>query len=522
MDKNLDLIIKGNVITVVNQMPRAEAIGLKDGKIIAVGSVSEVEKSSVKAAQVLDLRGKTVLPGFIDSHCHPMGTGRNSLGVDLEGVKNVGESLTRIKERALITPPGQWIRCSQYNRLSVPEKRFPTKEEMDNISMVHPIWVQHYDGHFSMLNTAALKILEFSANLEGVATDSNGELTGLIQDPATGRVMAVAGELANHTERMAAMMSFTQEAARVGLTTIFAKESLESVKFIRKYSERFPVRIHTIVMTKNESTIDEILQLDDMGEHVCVANVGDGSIEGRTAALYEPYTDDTATLGMLYHSDEQLYHFVEKAHKAGLQISIHAESDRSIDQALWVYEKVLEKYPCPDHRHRIEHFELPTMRLIRWAAKLKVALGMQPKFISDCEGPNLDYYRSLLGDQRVKRSHPFRSILDEGVLVSGGSDSPVTKVNPLEGIQNCVTHPTKEQRIQVYEAIEIFTINGAKIGFEEKIKGSIEPGKAADFVVLAEDPYRVPLETIGNISVEMTIVGGKIVYEKTASGAGSR
>jgi predicted amidohydrolase YtcJ len=214
------------------------------------------------------------------------------------------------------------------------------------------------------------------------------------------------------------------------------------------------------------------------------------------------------------YSDDELYQFVEKAHKTGLQISIHAESDRSISQVLWAYQKVLEKYPLKDHRHRIEHFEVPTKKLINRVARLGVALAMQPMFIKVCEGPNLDYYRTLLGDLRVKRTHPFRSILDEGILVSGGSDAPVTRMNPLGGIQACVTHPNNEQRIDVYEAIELFTINGAKIGFEEELKGSIEAGKLADFVVLSDDPYRVPHEKIGNIEVDMTIVGGKVVYEK--------
>ena len=135
-------------------------------------------------------------------------------------------------------------------------------------------------------------------------------------------------------------------------------------------------------------------------------------------------------------------------------------------------------------------------------------------FIPFCEGPDREYYRTLIGEERIKRSHVFRSILDEGVLVSGGSDSPVTRMNPLGGIHAMVNHPMEEQRIDIHEALEVFTINGARIGFEEDIKGSIEPGKLADFVVLSDDPYMIPKEEIGNIQVEMTIVGGNIVYRK--------
>jgi hypothetical protein len=238
----------------------------------------------------------------------------------------------------------------------------------------------------------------------------------------------------------------------------------------------------------------------------------DGSVDALTAALYEPYSNDPTKLGMLYHTDEDFYKLIEKVHKAGCQISIHAESDRSIDQVLWAYEKVLEKYPRKDHRHRIEHFELVTMKQIKWATRLGVALAMQPAFMTVCE--NLEDYRVLFGEERIKRFHPYRSILNEGALVAGGSDSPVTRINPLEGIHALVNHVIKEQRIDVHEAIEMFTINGAIIGFEENIKGNIEPGKLADFVVLSDDPYRIPREKIRDIKVEMTIVGGKVVYNK--------
>jgi predicted amidohydrolase YtcJ len=515
MSQEFELIIEGNIITMVNSRPRAEAVGVKDGKITTVGATNEVEKGAGKSTRRLDVKNKTVLPGFIDSHTHPIGTGRNRLGVDLSAVTSVDKALEKITQRAKIIPPEKWILCPGFNRLAVKEKRFPTKEELDAISTKHPISVQHYDGHFSMLNSAAFKLLRLSTDMEGVATDSRGEPTGLIEDPAVSHTLEIIGGLSGDDERMEAMTAVAQEALCVGITTLHAKESFDSANFILNNKERIPVRIKPLIMgAMKEGDLERVIKSDILGKGTCVAIIADGSIEGRTGALFEPYADDPTTLGMLYHSDEKLYGFVEKAHLAGLQISIHAESDRSIEQVLWAYEKVLEKYPRKDHRHRIEHFEVPMMKQIKRVARLGVILAMQPMFITVCEGPNLDYYRTLLGEERVKRTHPFRSILNEGVLVSGGSDTPVTKMNPLGGMQACVNHPTKEQRIDVYEAIEIFTINGAKIGFEEDIKGSIEPGKLADFVVLSDDPYRVPREKIGDIKVDMTIVGGKVVYQR--------
>jgi predicted amidohydrolase YtcJ len=516
MARILDLIIKGNIITVVNQKPRAEAIGIKGEKIVSVGMVKEVAADAGKTTKVLDLTGKTVLPGFMDSHAHPMGTGKNRLGVDLSSAKTVSEALEKIRQRVKKTAPGKLIFCPEYNRQHVAEKRYPTRKELDEVSTKHPIWIQHYDGHFSMVNSPALEMLGFTAGMEGVEVDAKGGLTGLIHDPASARPLSNGDNFSDKAEAMEALLLVTNEAASAGITTLFAKEGLENAEFILKNINKIPVRIRPMVFPGfGAASLDDVINSKFLGDHICVCNLTDGSVDAHTAALYEPYTNDTGTLGMLYHTDEDFYRFIEKVHKAGCQISIHAESDRSIDQVLWAYEKVLEKYPRKDHRHRIEHFELVTMKQIKRATRLGVALAMQPAFMTVCE--NLEDYRVLFGEERIKRFHPYRSILDEGALVAGGSDSPVTRINPLEGIHALVNHPVKEQRVDIHEAIEIFTINNAKIGFEEDIKGSVEEGKLADFVVLSDDPYRVTREKIRDIKVEMTIVGGKVVYQRQAA-----
>jgi len=513
MTTNLDLIIKGNVITVVNQKPRAEAIGVKDGKIVSVGTLKEVEAGG-KAAKVLDLTGKTILPGFIDSHAHPMGTGKNRLGVDMAPAKTVKDALDKIKERVKKTPAGKVIFCPDYNRQAVKEKRYPTRQELDAVSTKHPIWIQHYDGHYSQVNSLAAQICGFKPGQPGVSLDENGDVSGLIQDPASARALSTGDNFEDPADALAALDLVTKEAASVGITTLFAKEGLENARIIMSNLDKIPVRIRPMVFPGfGAASLDDVLKADFLGPHICICSLTDGSVEGRTAAMYEPYTDDPTTLGMLHHTDEAFYALVEKVHRAGAQMSVHAESDRGIDQVLWAYEKVLGKYPRKDHRHRIEHFEVTTAKQIQRVARLGVALAMQPMFVQVCEGPNLDYYRSLIGD-RVNRAHTYRSILNEEILVSGGSDTPVTKMNPIGGINILVNHPLKEQRVDVYEAIEVFTINGAKIGFEEDIKGNIEPGKFADFAVLSADPFRVAKEKIGDIKVDKTIVGGKVVFER--------
>ena len=204
---------------------------------------------------------------------------------------------------------------------------------------------------------------------------------------------------------------------------------------------------------------------------------------------------------------------MRKAHQAELQLSVHTVSDRATEQALTIYEKILDEHPRKDHRHRFEHFEIPTREQLKRTVTRRLAAGMQPMFVPVCEGPDLEGYRKFIGEERVKRSNAFRTIIDEGLLVAGGSDSPVTPMSALQGVQACLTHPLEEQRISLHEALRLFTINSAKIGFEEDIKGSIEKGKLADFVVLSQDPYQVPHDEIGNITVEMTILCGNIVYQ---------
>lgn len=509
----LDLVIKGNAITMVNDMPRVKAIGVKDGRIVVVGAINEVEKNIDKKTRILDLKDKTILPGFIDSHAHLTATGISKLGVDLSSATSVNETLRRIKERVQITPADKGILCWEFDSFKVKEKRFPSQEELDAISTEHPISVQHYDLHFAMLNSAAFKLAGFTAGEEGVLTDSAGRAIGLVEDPAIFKYVRMAGKAIREENHMEALLAVAKEAAKVGVTTVHAKDPFDDALYIFNHQDQIPVRMKTLIMGEIEDGfLDKVLSSSIPNERVCIAIIGDGSIEGHTGALFEPYSNDPDALGMLYYSDTELHGFVEKAHRAGMQVSIHAETDRSIEQAISVYEKVLAEYPREDHRHRIEHFEFPLGEHITRVAKSRLSLGMQPAFLS--VNANAEHYRKLFGELRMKRCHPYRSILDQGILVAGGSDSPVTRLNPLRGIYDCLTHPIEEQRIEFYEALKMFTINAAKIGFEEKWKGSIEPGKLADFTVLSEDPNLVAYDRINTIEVEMTIVGGEIIFEK--------
>ena len=242
-----------------------------------------------------------------------------------------------------------------------------------------------------------------------------------------------------------------------------------------------------------------------MGGCIC----SDGAFEAHTAALFEPYADEPDNYGELTYSQATMDKFILEANRAGLQIAVHCESERSIEQVLWALEKALRDFPRTDHRHRIEHLELPTYNQIERMAKAGIMTGMQPAFIPAFIGQqNMELYQTLLGSVRLNRVHPYRTILDHGIPICGGSDSPVTPYDPLAGIQAAVSHPNVDERVTLHEAIEMFTTTAAWSAFEEKEKGTIEPGKLADLVVLSADPFAVDPSQIVGININRVFVGG--------------
>ncbi len=247
------------------------------------------------------------------------------------------------------------------------------------------------------------------------------------------------------------------------------------------------------------------LGLPRIGGCIC----SDGAFEAHTAALFEPYADEPDNYGALTYPQEQMDAFILEAHREGLQIAVHCESERSIEQVLWAMEKALRAFPREDHRHRIEHLELPTFNQIERMANAGIMASMQPAFIPAFVGQkDMAMYAALLGKSRLARVHPYRTILDAGIPISGGSDSPVTPYDPLAGIQAAVNHPNSEQRVSVREGIEMFTATAAWSAFEEGEKGTLAPGKLADLVVLEKDPFQVPTDRIKDIGIHSVCVAG--------------
>jgi predicted amidohydrolase YtcJ len=508
------VLLNANVITMDADDTRAEGVAVEDGKIVAVGSRERISKSIGRKTTVIDLGQRTLLPGFIDAHTHLTGTAIASCSLDLQSAKSVREILEKLRSYAYNVPKDQVIFGIRVDETRYPEKRCPTRPELDEVVPDRYVLILHETGHAAVVNTKTLSYLNLRSGEPGVDVDSeSGRPTGLLGDPVVFPARGKLIGLMSDEDLKRAVKMAAEGAVRMGLTTIHTMGELglkqRGVRIMEEMIHQLPVRVLAYLEASGD-TDDDICRFPTKSGLKVFA---DGAIENHTAALFEPYSDDPSTKGMLCYTEESMNDLVLKSHKAGIQLAIHCESDAAIEQALNAYENALKIHPKEDHRHRIEHYELSTEAQNRRAARLGVALSMQPVFMHLFGGPR-GRYAHYLGEERMKRAHTYKSLRELGILIAGGSDSPVTPWNPILGIHALVNHPNVGQRLSVREALQIFTINGAKIAFEEDKKGTIEAGKFADFVVLSKDPFAVNPDEIKDIGVLMTVVGGEVVYQR--------
>lgn len=512
MTPYLDLIIKGNIVTMSHSLPVAEALGVKNGHIVFVGEESEVANMVGSETKRLDLGTKTLFPGFIDTHVHPCFTGASALSVNLEDAISVSDVLERLKARIAKTPAGDLANATRFNYTTIAEHRMPTLAELDGLSTEHPIAINCIDGHSVMLNSMMLEKLGLAPDEEGVGQDEDGNLTGLIEDPAISKVYILMAPT-SESELLPQLQAASNTALQAGITTIHMKETPETMDVLLANEDSLPVRVKPFYLFSSETleAFDKLVESGQYRDRAIIGFIADGAPDSKTAAYFEPYPDDETNFGVLFYTDEEIAGIVGKAHQAGYQISVHACGARCIEQVLNAYEQTLTNNPREDHRHRIEHFETPSASQLRRVAKAGIAASMHPQHTNMSEG-YAEFMRQVVGENMYDRLIPLRSTLDAGILVAGGSDSPVAPMAPLTAIHDCVNHPNPKHRISLYEALRMFTIDAARIGFEEAVKGTIEKGKLADFVVLSENPYGVLPGKIRDIRVEKTIVGGVVVY----------
>jgi predicted amidohydrolase YtcJ len=507
-----DLIIRNaNIITMNPKRPFSRALAVKEGRIAAVGSWEEV-KPHTEGAPVLDLKGKTVVPGMIDTHVHFLWTALNEAALDVSGAENHETLRVLVQNAVAETPPGEAFLGMGYTEYALDTTRFsPIIDVLDEAAPEVPVYLIGVSGHSSAVNTRALAMLDFPSEVPGIFRDEAGRPNGLLANKANNLAFDLFHQLLGLEKKAESKIpDAIRKAHSVGITTLHALEGSPegddmAVGAFWNMIPDLPLRFVLYYQTLD---VDKVVELGLPRIGGCI--LLDGDVGPRTAALSEPYVDAPDCYGTLYYSQEEIDTFTLEAHRTDLQIAFHAVGDAAVEQALNAFEKALGEHPREDHRHRIEHCEVIREEQIQRAQELGVALAIQPPF--NHFWPHETYFSSL-GEPRAWQVDPVRTLLRPGLLVAGGSDSTVTPMGPLVGVHAAVNHSNAMERVGVHEAFQLYTTHAARIAFQEDDRGSLEVGKLGDLVVLGDDLYAVDPRTIKDIPVEMTVIGGEVVYQ---------
>lgn len=520
------VLVNGNIITMNPKQMKAKAVAIKGDKFLAIGGNREVLDLADGNTRKIDLKGKTVLPGLIDSHVHGLALGEGLSQIDLRDVKSIEEIQKRIKGWVQKTEKGEWIIGRGWDQDKLLENRFPLRSDLDCVAPNHPVLIRRVCGHLGVVNSQAMRLAGIDKNTEppqGGVIDrerANGEPNGILRETSLHLVSRILPKLSEEK-----LMKFShlacQRMVERGLTTVHwiisRSHSTSEIRALQKLDRqnKLPIRIYAIMPVEH---LDRFLKLSFSGSDSGMLKLGgikilaDGSLGARTAALQEPYTDAPTNKGILLYSRNQLRTLVEKIVQEGLQLVIHAIGDRTVETVLEVLKKALPEHPETSHRHRIEHVSVLNPELLKKMKKIGIIASVQPHFaVSDT------WILKRLGKARARWTYVLRSLFDGGIKVIGGSDAPVEPVSPINGIHAAVAREAfPEECLTLDQALRIYTIDAAYGSFEENLKGSIEASKLADLIVVSQDPFRVAPERIKEVTVETTIVGGQIVYPQKA------
>jgi predicted amidohydrolase YtcJ len=538
------VLVHGKIWTENEKQPEAEALAIADGKIVAVGDSAKILKLAVPRTKVIELHGRRVVPGFNDAHVHFIDGGMSLTAVQLYDANSPAEMRRRIGEYVKKLLPGEWILNGEWDHERWSPPVLPTHELIDDITPNNPVFVERLDGHMALANALAMQVAGVDKNTPDVPggeiiRDAAGNPTGIFVDAARlliSRVVPAPTTLQMET----AVAAAEKYAGENGVTSVQdmwggAVASEMEAKELRIYQAFLQqgflqVRISQHQPLPSWQKLAEVGVQADFGNtflHIgAVKGFADGSLGSHTAWMMEPYIDlsagpnsnGIASAELL--KPEQMYADIQGADKAGLQIAIHAIGDRANNAILDFYERVEQANGPRDRRLRIEHAQHLSPQDIPRFARLHVIASMQPLHLAYDGG----WAEKRIGPDRVKSMYAFKSLLDSGAVLAFGSDWPVAPMKPLEGIYAAVTRRTlngknpdgwiPEQKISVAQAVHAYTMGSAYAEFEDDIKGSLEPGKLADIVVLDTDIFQATPDQLSQAKVDMTLVGGKVMFER--------
>jgi len=534
----LTVYTNGKVITVDEDFSIAEALAIRGDKVVAVGSNAEIKRLIRSGTEVVDLEGKTVMPGMIDSHMHPGGTGY--LQVNCRLYASIAEIVDAVAERVAEAEPGEWVRGSGWDQSKLEEGRFITKWDLDPVSPDTYVYLTRICGHLAVANSYLLDAAGITAatpNPPGGVIEKDpvtGEPTGVLYETAKSLVNVVPQPSATWEQQLEGVRRACDEFNAAGLTSIHSGGT--SFTSLRQWQDvrsegNLTVRFYGMASLAGNYRTDPIEEVEAAIKNLPYAGFGDewlqigaikistdGGIGGKTAYIREPYEGEPDNYGVPTITQERLTELALLANKYGMRMGIHACGGAAMDMIMNAYRAAHEEESIKGERWYIIHAYFPDEQTFIDAEEMGVCFAVNPSFIYALG----DSFVTSLGYDRGSYASPHRDYLDEGCLIAGSSDYGVSPYDPILGIWSAVNRVMEvsgevlgpEQCVSVEEAIRMYTINGASMTLEEDIKGSIEPGKLADLVVLDRDILTIPAMEIKDIQVLMTMVGGEIVYEQ--------
>lgn len=526
------ILIRGNIHTMDPHVPRAEALAIWGGRVMAVGSNAEIRSMAGTRTQVVDAEGRFVMPGFNDAHVHFLMGGFQLANVDLGGTSTPNEMVARLQAFAARLPAGRWITGGGWDHEAWPGTPLPTRHMIDAATPHVPVLVSRLDCHMALANRVALDLAGITAKTpapaggEIVKDPRTDEPTGLLRDAAMNLVSRHV-PTPSFADKLEAARAASAYAASLGVTSVTDMSAGRDVAVYLALQEQggLQTRIHAATPLSAWERLEAVGMRGTVGDGLvrigCLKAFSDGSLGSTTALFFEPYNDAPSTCGL--PADEMfpegaMLDRIRSADRAGLQVMIHAIGDRANDLVLSLYETVIRENGPRDRRFRIEHAQHLREADIPRFAQNQIIASVQPYHLAD-DGR---WAEKRIGAARCQTTYAFRSLLDQGAMLAFGSDWTVAPLNPFTGVKAAVTRQTLDglhpqgwvpaQRISLSETLQAYTVGSAFAEFAESRKGRLVPGQEADFVMLDRDPFGVPPEELDQVRVVLTALGGRTVF----------
>ncbi|HRD02144.1 MAG TPA: amidohydrolase [Candidatus Saccharicenans sp.] len=532
-EKKADLVIAGKIFTGLNSLPFVEALAVNGDKIQATGTRQEINKYIGPQTRIIELKEGVAIPGLIDAHTHFSSGGKSLIELSFRGIDSIEKVQQMIAARIKELPAGSPVFGRDYDHTLFPGQEWPHRTDLDKVAPENPVVIRRVDGHSAWINSLALKLSGIDRNTsnpfggEIVRDKTTGEPTGILKESAMNLIKIKPSVKSSPEEDI---LRALDHARQLGLTGVHASTDLKELEIYKRLKKdgKLTLRIYAWLPIEE---MDQCLKLGiKQGQGDEFLKIGflkafiDGTLGSGTALMFEPFADAPNQSGLPQYSEQEFYELIDQAYAHGFQVGTHAIGDKGVNWVLNAIEKAQKKHGQKNLRYRIEHAQIIKPEDIKRFKELRVIASMQPTHCTT----DMRFCEQRIGSERSKYAYAWRSLLDAGASLAFGSDWPVEPLDPRRGLYSAVTRKNiehdypdggwfPEQRLSLAEAIQCFTSGSAYASFEEKLKGTLEPGKLADLTVFGQDIFSHEPKEILTVPVIYTIVGGKIVYQSERS-----